>query len=168
MFDFFVFYINIRREIKDLIMTKNTSKHVDLSNARTEEQTNVMLEIIKNGDDPFSEENLKKYHKLPILEEAKWWIVTTNQWPYKNSDKQLLFILRHDAPTLEHIPSEAFRDLLILAQKYANQFKIKGGALCMRFGETSLSGATVTHIHAQLIQPKKGEVVKFWIGQETK
>jgi diadenosine tetraphosphate (Ap4A) HIT family hydrolase len=149
-------------------MTKITEEHVDLNNARKKEQRIVMEKIIENNEDPFSMENLKKYHKKPILMEGKWWVVTENQWPYPNKKNHFLIIYKEDVYEMKDINPKAFSELLLLSQEVEKNFGFKGGALCMRFGATSSSGATVKHIHAQLIEPIKGEVIKFWIGQEKK
>jgi diadenosine tetraphosphate (Ap4A) HIT family hydrolase len=144
-------------------------KKVDIDNARNEEQTNVMRQIIAAGDDPFSAENLEKYHKKPILIDAMFWKVTENQWPYPNIAHHFLLIHKENVSSLEEVSGEAFKELLLLSQQLIMEFNIPGGALAMRFGETNRSGATVVHFHAQLICPKEGEQSIFYIGsQKTK
>ena len=56
----------------------------------------------------------------------------------------------------------------ILGTWAVQKFELKGGALAMRFGETTYTGASVCHIHAHLIVPKtekgKALTVEFPIG----
>ena len=44
-----------------------------------------------------------------------------------------------------------------LAKWAAKKYKIQGGALTMRFGESNFTGATVSHLHAHLIYPAVGK-----------
>ncbi len=142
---------------------------VDIDNARLDEQRKVMQQIINAGDDPFSEENIQKYHKNPILKTGTYWFVTENQWPYTNSKKQILFITRKYADDLSGLSAYAFKELFVLANEICTEYEIKGGALCMRFGDTKISGATVKHLHFQLIEsdPEQGPVI-FHIGGKKK
>lgn len=138
---------------------------VENNNSRLEEQRRVMEEIIKNGDDPFSKENIYKYHSKPIIKEGKHWFVTESQWPYKNKKNQILFITNENIYDIKDLPNEAYSELLELAKWCVEKFEMKGGALCMRFGDYLVSGASVKHLHAQLIEsdPEQGQVT-FWIG----
>ena len=138
---------------------------VNNNKSRSKEQKRVMEQIIKDGGDPFSKENIHKYHSKPIIKEGKYWFVTENQWPYTNKKEQYLFITNNYIDNLNDLPNEAFAELLELAKWCVEQFKMKGGALCMRFGDSLVSGATVKHLHAQLIEsdPELGPVT-FWIG----
>lgn len=141
---------------------------VDLSNARKEEQIQTMGKIIENGEDPFDWEILSKYHIKPILKKGSFWLVTENQWPYDNARVQLLFIYKDNVPDMSQLPADAFTELLALIQEFSEQYSIVGGALGMRFGKTQYSGATVNHLHAQLISPKEGVQCTFWIGSQKK
>lgn len=138
---------------------------LDINNSRTDEQRIAMQRIIENGYDPFLKENILKEHKNPILKEGKYWFVTENQWPYNNIRKQFLFITQMYVETLSELNGEAFQELLLLANEICNEYGIKGGALCGRFGDTKISGATVKHLHFQVIEsdPEKGHVL-FCIG----
>jgi len=141
-------------------------KTVDIGNARTAEQINVMQQIIAAGDDPFSWENIAKYHKREILKKGAFWLVTENQWPYKNSRVQILFIYKENATTISELPGDAFKELLEFTQEFSEKYDVLGGGLCMRFGKTEYSGATVLHLHAQLISPEENTQCIFYIGSQ--
>ncbi len=138
---------------------------VDNKNSRTGEQKIIMQQIIEDGVDPFSKEHIAKYHSKPILKKGLYWFVTESQWPYTNTKKQILFITNEYIDDIKNLSGNAYKELLELAQWCVEEFKMKGGALCMRFGDSLVSGASVKHLHAQLIEsdPELGPVM-FWIG----
>ena len=47
-----------------------------------------------------------------------------------------------------------FRSVKTLANWAIKKYKIKGGGLVIRFGNTDYTGATVCHLHFHLIYPK--------------
>lgn len=140
-------------------------KLVDIENARSEEQKMIMRKIIKNQEDPFDLQNISKYHKKKIFSYWNYWFVTENQWPYEGSAKSFLIISYQYYDSPSQMPCEAFEELIEVVNFLIRKFKIKGGALAMRFGDTSFSGASVKRIHFHLIQPQRGKVVFFHIGK---
>lgn len=142
---------------------------VDLDNAREDEQKKVMKDIIDADHCPFCSENLKKYHKQPILKEGKYWLVTNNQWPYKNTKYHLLIIYKDHATRLSELDSNAGNEMLDLVKWIEEEYKISGGGWAMRFGDTNYSAGTVNHIHIQFIQPdlekEEFEPVRIKLGK---
>ena len=124
---------------------------VNLQNARVDEQRAVMEQIEKDGVCPFCPEHLPKYHRKPILQEAKHWVVTENDWPYENTRVHLLIILKAHAEDLFGFEIQAWLELLELVQWAVQEYKITGGALGIRFGNPDMTGATVKHLHVHLI-----------------
>ena len=100
---------------------------VDLDNAREDEQKKVMEDIIKANHCPFCEENLKKYHKEPILKEGEFWIVTNNQWPYKNTKVHLLIIYKEHVINLANLDSNAGKELFDLIKWAEKEYHVPGG-----------------------------------------
>jgi diadenosine tetraphosphate (Ap4A) HIT family hydrolase len=149
---------------------KKKNSFINLNNARLEEQTKVMEDIAKAEHCPFCIENLKKYHKKPILKEGKYWLLTENQWPYENTKKHFLIIYKEHANKLSEIENEAFAELIEIAKEVEEKEQIKGGGLSMRFGDTDYSAGTVDHIHVQLIEPdihkKDFEEVNIVLGRK--
>ncbi len=153
--------------------TKNpTTQFVDLDNARYDDQRDVMKEIINQNHCPFCLENLRKYHKQPILQEGKYWVITPNQWPYDNTKIHLLAIYKQHATTLEELDPAAGAELISMFAEIVKKEKIKGGGIAMRFGDTEYSAGTVNHIHAQFLVPdiEKEDFasVRFKIGEKKK
>lgn len=126
---------------------------VDLDNARLDDQRQVMQQIVQNEECPFCLDNLKKYHKQPILKETSHWLLTHNQWPYENTKLHLMAIYKDHAETLREVSPAAGQELLELFQWAEAEYHIPGGGMSMRFGDTNYSAGTIKHIHAMLIWP---------------
>ena len=126
---------------------------IDIDNAREEEQVQVMQDIAQAGHCPFCEENLRRYHKQPILKETPHWLLTQNQWPYAHTKHHFLVIYRQHAERLSELAPEAGQELFSLAAWVEQEYDLPGGGLAMRFGQTRYSAGTVAHIHVQLLTP---------------
>ncbi len=153
-------------------MANTTRSFVDLDNARFDDQRAVMNEIQDQAHCPFCLENLRKYHKQPIIKEGKYWIITPNQWPYDHTKVHLMAILKKHAERLQDIEPEAGKELFELFAEIEKEQNIPGGGIAMRFGDTAHSAGTVRHIHAQFIEPDieaaDYESVRFKIGKSRK
>lgn len=135
-------------------MSATTPKpFVDIENARVDDQRDVMREIMSADHCPFCWENLEKYHKQAIIKEGKYWLVTTNQWPYVHTSLHLLLIYKSHAERLADLDPQAGVELLELVQWVEKHYQIPGGGVAMRFGDMNYSAGTVAHIHAQLLVP---------------
>ena len=133
------------------------SKFVHLPNARTEEQTKIMREILLSGKCPFCAENLSEFHKKEIIVKGSHWLLTDNQWPYKNTKFHFLLILKDHCEMPSELVNGArieFWDMVAFIEK---RFQIKSGGLCMRFGDPKDNGGTVRHLHTHLIVPDKSD-----------
>ncbi len=127
---------------------------VYLPNAHDPEQLAAMERITARRHCPFCLENLAREHKKPILWEGPRWIITSNQWPYKNTKRHLLIILRRHLERVEDMTPEEFGELVVHLQRFMAEYvESPGGALCLRFGDPKFSGSTVRHLHAQLVVP---------------
>jgi len=124
---------------------------VNLNNARLEEQRKIMEQILAQGVCPFCSEHLRKFHTQPILKETSHWILTNNQWPYKNTKVHLLAIYKIHAESLSEINPEAGAEVFELIRWAEQKYTIKGGGLGMRFGDPMYNGGTVRHLHAQIL-----------------
>jgi len=129
------------------------NKYVDLDNTREDEQREIMKKTIEADRCPFCLENFVKYNHQPLLKETKYWFLTHNKWPYKNTKHHLLIVLKaHKEMLSELTPEEGagLIEILAFAQEYTNA---PGGGFAMRFGDTDYSAGTVSHLHAQFIVP---------------
>lgn len=147
-------------------MRKN--QFANVNNSREEDQTEIMKEIVDAQHCPFCEENLRKYHKQPIIKEGKYWLVTKNQWPYKHTKHHFLLIYKDHAVSLQDLDSAAGTELFTFAKELEKEYNIKGGGFSMRFGDTDYSAGTVNHLHVQFIEPdimdKNFEPVRIKLG----
>lgn len=132
-------------------MKKDKDQFINLNHARKPEQIEVMKKIEKDKVCPFCLENLKNYHKRPIIKEGLFWIATDSQWPYEGAKEHILFINKKHITDMRELDVEAWTDLLGLVQSLSTERKMAGGTFVMRFGDTRATGATVNHLHAQLI-----------------
>lgn len=125
---------------------------VNTNHARNENVKNELQRIEDGGFCPFcSREYLENEHPNPILEETKHWIVTENRWPYDGAKVHLLFINTEHLIDVSELSQEAWVDLSQLLDKYKKHFRVLGGTLMLRHGDTRYTGATVEHLHAQFI-----------------
>lgn len=126
-------------------------KLVNLENARVDTQRKVMEEIVKDDVCPFCIENFIRYHKKLILRDGKYWLLTSNQWPYEHTKYHFLAVSKKHLETLSELSAEAVDELLEHFQWVVSTYKIPGGSFFMRFGDTAYTGSSVAHLHAQLI-----------------
>jgi len=142
---------------------------VNIKNARKGEYKKVIEEIAKTGKCPFCKENFK-YHKKPIYKRKGGWFLTNNTWPYKNARCHLIIIADEHKEEFTELTKSDFESVAYLTNWAIKEWKIKGGGLAMRFGNTNFTGASVGHIHFHIISPKldkktkRGKLVSFPIG----
>lgn len=150
------------------------NRYVDLRNSRGGTQDDAMKQIIAGNEDPFSERNLPKHHKKPILHRTQHWLITESQWPYQNTEKHILFITKRFVEKPSELTSAEWLDLQTCICWTEENLGIDGGGFAMRFGNTTKSGATVKHLHAHIVVPNlesqtyDKERVKFFIGGNKK
>lgn len=131
-------------------MTKN---YVNLSNARKEEQTTVMQKIMEDGVCPFCEEHFLTYHPKPIIFKTDNWIVTENAWPYDMTKNHILCVYRTHATHTNEIDTQGWSEIGEIMKRLETKKSLGYGTMLMRFGDTTHTGATVSHLHFHLVQP---------------
>lgn len=124
---------------------------VYLPNARTPQQWAIMERIQMDGVCPFCPRHIARYHKEPIIKENADWLLTKNQWPYENTRHHFLLIARRHVESLHDLPPGAWVTMGDMAAFAEKEFDIAGGQLKLRFGDPSLNGGTVRHLHVQLV-----------------
>jgi diadenosine tetraphosphate (Ap4A) HIT family hydrolase len=130
---------------QQFVNTKNVENHPD------DKYNSVITNIQKDGVCPFCPDQLKKYHKNPILEETENWLVTNNMYPYKNSKHHILLIHKKHIENVRELGVEEWKELYEIFARAIERSKIPGGTLFMRFGNTRFTGASVSHLHAHLV-----------------
>ncbi len=144
-------------------------KLVNIKNAGQGEYRKVIEQIAKTGKCPFCKENFK-YHKKPVYKRKEGWFLTNNSWPYKNTNYHLIILGDKHKENFSEITKKDLKSVAYLINWAIKKWKIKGGGIAMRFGETDHTGASVNHIHFHVISPKidkktkKAKTVNFPIG----
>jgi diadenosine tetraphosphate (Ap4A) HIT family hydrolase len=146
----------------------NASKNfVNPRFARKKEYKKIIQKIIIDGKCPFCRENFK-YHKNPILKKTKSWFITKSSWPYENAEHHFLIISEKHKENFKDLTLKDFKEVKNIVNWTVKKFKLKGGGLTLRFGNSDHTGSTVNHLHFHLIVPKlksgKSLSVNFPIG----
>jgi ATP adenylyltransferase len=111
----------------------------------------TIKQIMRDGVCPFCPEHLAKYHQNPTLKEGRYWLLTKNMYPYIGAAHHYLLIHKKHIQGFDELTDAAWSELKEVTSWVLKERKIKGGALLMRFGDTKHTGASVTHLHAQLV-----------------
>ncbi len=127
------------------------SDFVNQQNARPGGYDKVIANIASQNVCPFCPEHLAEFHKLPMTR-RKYWIVTDNQFPYTPSKHHKLIIHAEHIDHVTKIVPDAWTELYEIVQELVGENVITGGTFLMRFGETRFTGASVTHLHANIVQ----------------
>lgn len=135
--------------------TKKSFVRPDSASHRPDDTYKKVLDSIANqGLCPFCPENLLDNHKNPILLNGKSWIVTENMYPYPGSNVHLLAIHRDHIEHPIDMKPDAWEELRRILTGDTVVNALVGGTFLMRFGDTRFNGASVTHLHAQLVAGK--------------
>lgn len=135
-------------------------KYIYPPNARNQTQLDIMIHQEMNNIDPLAPDVINQ----DILFRTNYWYVSKNRFPYEGVEHQFLVASLHPVYRIEDMNQEMWQELNYIWNKLTIDFNIPGGALCFRFGEPSLSGATLTRLHAHIISPKEETKTKFNIG----
>lgn len=144
-------------------------KFVNINNARRGEYKKIIERIALTDRCPFCKENFK-YHKKPIIKQKGDWFLTEASWPYKNTRYHYLVIGDKHKENFSELTKKDFEAISYLTRWAIKKYKIKGGGLATRFGDTDFTGASVSHIHFHIISPKinkktkRSKTVNFPIG----
>ena len=128
-------------------------KVVDARFAKSKEYRAVINQIADEAKCPFCPDNFR-YHKKPILKRLGGWFITPSTWTYKNSKHHFLIIGKSHKEKLTELTQTDWKSITTLASFVIKKYKLAGGAIAMRFGETAYTGATVCHLHMHLIVPE--------------
>ena len=129
-------------------------------NARNQEQLDIMMSQEEAGNDPLALEVIDQ----EILFCTDYWYVSRNRFPYEGVEHQFLITALNPVYRLEDMSQKMWLDLNNIWLKLTIDFNVPGGALCFRFGNPSLSGASLKRLHVHLISPKEENKAHFTIG----
>jgi len=125
--------------------------HAERPAAENQVYQKVIDAISEDGVCPFCPENLLTYHECPIDQESKYWVVTNNMYPYKGTREHALVIHKAHIETVEEISPEGWVDFLDVIKGATKRLRLEGASLLMRYGSTDYTGASVAHLHAQIV-----------------
>lgn len=136
--------------------------------AKSDDYRRVLSAIEETRRCPFCPAHFR-YHRKPILKRAGGWFATENSWPYAGARVHCLLISEKHRERFEELSLKDFAAIRSLTRWLIRRYRIAGGGLALRFGDPRFTGATVRHLHCQLIQPlrrRSGKVatVHFSIG----
>ena len=131
-------------------MTKFVDEKNSLSRP-TGEYAKVISQIAQQGVCPFCADHLTQFHKKPLEEHEYWW-VTENMYPYTPTLHHCLFIHKKHITDISEITGAALTELMALIQEQNKKRSITGGSFILRFGDTKFTGASVSHLHAHIVQ----------------
>lgn len=140
---------------------KPRDKQVNLKHARTAEQLAVMRRIAKSGVCPFCPKALAQEHERVIYRDDGLWTVTENRWPYEGTKHHVLFIPKRHLRAMNDLTAKEMLALQDNLKWVCKKFHIRSGGFVMRFGDTELTGASVTHLHGHLVEPRPGHDPSF-------
>lgn len=138
----------------------NSFKYIYPPNARYQEQLDIMMNLENQDKDPLAPE----YIDQPILYFTNYWYVSQNRFPYEGVEAQFLIVAKNPIYKKEDMPVEMWAELQKIWDDLTKDYSLNGGALCFRFGDQGLSGASLKRLHAHLIIPKENTKVKFSMG----
>ncbi len=130
-------------------------KNADRPNDASDRYKKIIEKITNDGVCPFCQENLVKFHKNPIILENDNWLATDNMFPYKGAAFHILLIHKTHISSINEMEKSSWEDLREIINLLIEKRGIAGGSLFLRFGDTEMTGATVTHLHAHIISSSK-------------
>lgn len=134
-------------------MTSPAKKFVNVRNARPGHTYEGVIKAIQEHKVcPFCPKHLATYHKNPIEINKKHWLATRNMYPYTAARHHFLLIHKKHIENVTEITKAAWTELQELMRLLTKKNKITGGTVMLRFGDTHFTGASVTHLHAHVIQ----------------
>ena len=149
-----------QEEVETQNIDYNKYKYIYPPNVRHQEQLDIMIDNEKNNLDPLDKDVLNN----EVVFTTDYWNVTKNKFSYEGAEDQYLISSMKPIYKIEDLTNEMIDDLLKVWKKLMKEYNIDGGALCFRFGDCSLSGASLKRLHAHIIKPEEGKKVKFTIG----
>jgi diadenosine tetraphosphate (Ap4A) HIT family hydrolase len=115
----------------------------------------ILKKIVDEGHCPFCEEHLYKHHTEKVLWKGAHWLATKNFRPYKGAVHHFLVISLHHVRRISELPQGAGDELVTLHSWLAETYKLPGSTIIWREGDTEMTGATVDHLHCQVVIGEK-------------
>ncbi len=126
---------------------------VDPRFAKGKMYSKVIAEINEAKVCPFCPKNFK-WHTNPILRREKSWLITKSFNSYKNAKHHFIILCKSHKERFQELTQGDWKQISSLINWAIRTFKLPGGGVAMRFGDTKYTGATVVHLHLHLIIPR--------------
>lgn len=114
-----------------------------------------MERIEKDGICPFCVDFCQgekpQYHTKPIIKETRWWVLTQNFHPYEGSVHHFLLVCKRHITKLRELNVWEIFDAFSIFKWAEKEYRIQGGVILLRFGDPEHTGASVQHLHFQLV-----------------
>lgn len=137
-----------------------SGKHIDsskvyLGHAREPEQLHDMEEIAERGICFMCPEHIPEFYeeREGLIKEGDYSFLVHNGYPYENTEHHIMAIPKEHVSALNDISEEFLLEAFGYFRQLEQDLGITGGAVAMRFGEPSETGATAHHIHIHFIVP---------------
>lgn len=151
-------------------MSKDKKEYVDVDAAASrKDYAQVLTTITEHGGCPYCADfrhpvETFKYHTNPILWSGAYWLATDNFARYTGAKYQFLIPHREHIEHILEISPQAWAELHIVISWLCREYNIPGGSFFMRFGDMNYNGASVAHLHAQLLMGSPKQEGKFMIA----
>lgn len=132
--------------------TEKSGSSTTAGRARTPKQYKQMIKAEKEEICIFC--HLDRLGEL--IQEAEYWIVKPNDYPYKNHQLHLVIIWhpkRDHLEDIQAIPLEAWIELNDLVGWIIEKYSLPALNFIMRFGDPDLRSSTIHHIHGHIQIP---------------
>jgi hypothetical protein len=133
---------------------------VNMRHVRTDEQRALYERIQGTGRCSFCEDfcrgKVPTFHPKPIIRDLKYWALTECFPKLEGAREHFLVVSkfldeegRH--PLFPVLTSEAWGEFSELLEWVISEYQLPGGAFFFRFGDTDYTGASISHLHGQIV-----------------
>lgn len=133
-------------------------------NARRQDQLDIMMRLEGEGKDPLDQDVIEQ----EVLFATESWYVSRNRFPYKGAEQHFLIVANRPAYGLDEITTEMWLDFPKVVQRVINEYGVRGGGLCVRFGDPACSGASLKRVHWHVVQPAEDGKTQLGLGGHRK
>lgn len=133
---------------------------VEPSNGRSVEYRRELEEILTAKLCPFCSGGYT-WQKDSPLHQSDDWAVFTNAYPLEGTAYHFMILPKRHLTAVEQFEVGDWRQIHELFCWLINSYRLTGAAIYLRAGEPLVTGATVSHLHWQIIEPAEAVSVNF-------
>jgi ATP adenylyltransferase len=133
---------------------------VNMRHVRTEAQRQLYERVQESGVCSFCEDFCRgktpTFHPNPIIRDLTYWALTECFPKIAGAKEHFLVVSKFLDEEGHHLlfpvlPKEAWAELGELIEWVTEEYQLPGGAFFFRFGDTDYTGASVSHLHGQIV-----------------